>query len=507
MRMAALVSLTVLAACSGVFAAQPIAVNRSFTAQTIEGFGALGAMDLWSAPAPHFTAGSADSAISDLGLSIIRDEIPTDFEPANDNADSNTIAWAGFNLAGSIRNHFAYLRALKARADQLGVPLTVVATVFSPPAWMKTNASINDGGALRADCYGEFAEYCVAYVRALKDSTGIDVRLLALQNEPTFSRPTPSCVYTTAQLTALLKGVAARIRSAGLPTQLTFHDDFFGPGTAGTMLVNLMRDSTVRALAQTLSVHVDASAFSSTAVTFWRSIATPAEGYNQSIWVTYPWGATGGWNGAWTLAQHIHTALRSGHARAWVHGQLGAPSTSGASALLVDGAPSAHYWVTKSFARFVRPGSISVGVSGPGYAQCMAAYHAADSTLTVVALNTGSAPLNVAVVDTSRIAPPRYRVYRTSQSQNCVDLGVLDERDSIALPAQSITTFIGRDSLREPPVSLRNASRSNSWRPATVVVAYDLRGRRLASGHVSLGVNVTSQAGRVSHAFSVCGSR
>lgn len=62
--------------------------------------------------------------------------------------------------------------------------LTVVASPWSAPAWMKTSHSLIKG-RLDPAHYDDFARYLVSYAKAMK-ATGIPVNLLTIQNEPNF---------------------------------------------------------------------------------------------------------------------------------------------------------------------------------------------------------------------------------------------------------------------------------------------------------------------------------
>ena len=47
--------------------------------------------------------------------------------------------------------------------------LELLASPWSPPAWMKTNSDMCHGGKLKEDCYGAFAEYLIRYLQACRD--------------------------------------------------------------------------------------------------------------------------------------------------------------------------------------------------------------------------------------------------------------------------------------------------------------------------------------------------
>jgi glucosylceramidase len=74
----------------------------------------------------------------------------------------------------------------------------LVASPWSPPAWMKTNAQLAHGGSLRSDCAAAWAACYVRFVKAMRED-GIPVWALTVQNEPDAAQPWESCLYTPWQ--------------------------------------------------------------------------------------------------------------------------------------------------------------------------------------------------------------------------------------------------------------------------------------------------------------------
>ena len=68
------------------------------------------------------------------------------------------------------------------RAIAINSQLTVIATPWSAPAWMKSSNSLI-AGTLRTDAYPAFAEYLRRYVSAFA-SEGVPIAALTVQNEP-----------------------------------------------------------------------------------------------------------------------------------------------------------------------------------------------------------------------------------------------------------------------------------------------------------------------------------
>ena len=68
--------------------------------------------------------------------------------------------------------------------------LTIMASPWSAPAWMKTNKS-SIGGSLLTSCYQVYADYFVRYVEEM-NKEGICIDALTVQNEPLHPGNNPS---------------------------------------------------------------------------------------------------------------------------------------------------------------------------------------------------------------------------------------------------------------------------------------------------------------------------
>ncbi|PWN32809.1 glycoside hydrolase, partial [Meira miltonrushii] len=65
--------------------------------------------------------------------------------------------------------------------------LIVMASPWSPPAWTKGNTRGSlQGGSILQQYEGAFGDYLVKFVKTLKESKGITVKVLSLQNEPLY---------------------------------------------------------------------------------------------------------------------------------------------------------------------------------------------------------------------------------------------------------------------------------------------------------------------------------
>ncbi|MFW6361886.1 MAG: glycoside hydrolase family 30 protein, partial [Spirochaetota bacterium] len=79
-----------------------------------------------------------------------------------------------------------------------GRPLFLLASPWSPPAWMKSNGRMNGGGTLLPEFRRTWADYYVRYVQAMA-ARGIKIAALTVQNEPAAEQLWDSCLYSAAE--------------------------------------------------------------------------------------------------------------------------------------------------------------------------------------------------------------------------------------------------------------------------------------------------------------------
>ncbi len=87
---------------------------------------------------------------------------------------------------------------------------------WSPPAFMKTNASMLHGGSLKYNYYQPWANYFVKYIKELEKNE-IPVWGLTIQNEPMATQIWESCIYTAEQERDFLKNhLGPTLKKSGL---------------------------------------------------------------------------------------------------------------------------------------------------------------------------------------------------------------------------------------------------------------------------------------------------
>lgn len=123
----------------------------------------------------------------------------------------------------SIAHDLADVVPLTRQALQLNPSLTVMASPWTAPAWMKDSGSLN-GGWLKAEDYGAYASYFVKYLQAYRDQ-GVPVSYVTAQNEPTCCSGYPSMSWNASGLAYFTKSeLLPKLQAAGLSTKVLAHD-------------------------------------------------------------------------------------------------------------------------------------------------------------------------------------------------------------------------------------------------------------------------------------------
>ena len=93
---------------------------------------------------------------------------------------------------------------IKQAAAAAGGKLTLYASPWSPPAWMKDNNDILHGGKLKTEYYQAWANYFAKFIKAY-EKEGIPVWGLTIQNEPMAKQTWESCIFTAEEERDFLK--------------------------------------------------------------------------------------------------------------------------------------------------------------------------------------------------------------------------------------------------------------------------------------------------------------
>lgn len=103
----------------------------------------------------------------------------------------------------SLQHDEQWLIPLLQRAKARSRQLQLLASPWSPPAWMKTNGCMLRGGRLRSECRAAWACYIDRYLTEM-ERRGLPIRFLTVQNEPEALQTWESCLYTPQEEVELI---------------------------------------------------------------------------------------------------------------------------------------------------------------------------------------------------------------------------------------------------------------------------------------------------------------
>lgn len=214
-----------------------ITINPDSSYQTMEGLGV--AVPQWLYGSNNSTT-IANMMVNDLGASMLRVYPEADFNPS---------AGQFRPAAPNTTNQFTVVQ----RAVAAGMP-RVILSVFSPPAWMKDNNSLVDGGHLLPDMYDDYAEYYTRYVQAVNSAASTSVYAVSPENEPEWAQWYDSCIFTYAEMRDATIAIGRRLETAGLPTKL-FGAETLISANWGPYYGTAMADTACARILDVLAVH------------------------------------------------------------------------------------------------------------------------------------------------------------------------------------------------------------------------------------------------------------
>ena len=212
-----------------------VVVDPTLTYQTMQGFGGAitdsAASVLYTLPATQRAAvmSSLFNPVTGDGLDYLR-------QPIGGSDFVTTAAYTYDDLASgqtdygmqefSIAHDQAQILPLLRQARALNPRLKIIATPWSPPAWMKTGGSLI-GGRLISDprIYHSYALYLLKFLEAYRDN-GVTVDAITVQNEPQNRTPSgyPGTDMPSWQEAAVIEDLGPMLRSAHLDTQIFAYD-------------------------------------------------------------------------------------------------------------------------------------------------------------------------------------------------------------------------------------------------------------------------------------------
>ena len=101
--------------------------------------------------------------------------------------------------------------------------IKILASPWSPPAWMKTNNDTR-GGSLKPEYYHAYAKYFVKYIQQMKEQ-GIDIDAVTIQNEPLHPGNNPSLLLLAPDEAIFIKDhLGPLFKKNNISTKIIIYD-------------------------------------------------------------------------------------------------------------------------------------------------------------------------------------------------------------------------------------------------------------------------------------------
>jgi glucuronoarabinoxylan endo-1,4-beta-xylanase len=418
--------------CAPHSQAQTATVYWNNVEQLIDGFGASDAGE--SGPMSSAQAALMFSPSAGIGLSLLRTAVPDDGSCSTVNA---TCAGEVSDMQLAIANG-----------------ARVWSTPWSPPASMKSNGSVDNGGSLLVGSYGAYATYLANYVKSLSSLYGINLYALSVQNEPEKNVYYDSAIWSAADFDAFI----------GTNLGPTFASDGLSP------LIIMPETSTW----QDLGAYASANMSDSTAAQYVSIYAT--HDYSHAAASAYPLGRAYGkrlWEteicddlsgifdpsmtSALQYAQYINDWMTIANANAWHFWWLYGSSDDDQALVDRSGTVSKRLYMIGNYSKFVRPGFYRIDATAtPQSGVSVSAYkNSTSGALVMVVINQNSSNVSQSFtlngVTASSVTP-----WITSASFDLVqqsEVSVSGGSFTYDLPESSITTFVGNTTIVSAPSS------------------------------------------------------
>ena len=300
----------------------------------------------------------------------------------------------------SIEKDERYIIPVLRAALAVNPKIKILATPWSPPAWMKSNDSLVQG-SLRPDDYDAMARYFVKFVKAY-ERAGIPIFDVTMQNEPlNIEADYPSLLMSSSEQAAFLgTALGPAFRAAGLRTKIFIFDHNWD---LTHYPIEVLSDARAAAYTSGIAIHC-----------YGGNAAAQSELHerypNLPIWLTECSG--GSWQKGNLLDEQVRLIIDS--TRNWSHSVIlwnlaldqnhephlgGCKNCRGVITVKTDdgtgeAVPTVDFTALAHVSKFVRPGArrIESNTFGPGSLEDVA-FRNPDGSIVLLVLNSGSKPI------------------------------------------------------------------------------------------------------------------
>jgi glucuronoarabinoxylan endo-1,4-beta-xylanase len=393
-----------------------VTVDPTKTHQVVDGFGEA---DVWQGSSSATMQTLLWDPVNGIGLNLLRVGID------GTSGSPNIMGAAGY-ADGTACVKFN------------GSDCKVWAAPWSPPANMKDNNNVNNGGHLNSSNYAAWAKVLAGFPAFYKSKGGVDLYAISAQNEPDFAPNYQSCVFNASQMVSFINTLGPLLAALSPSVKVLAAEpdnwgniwggDGYGPA--------IIADSMANMYVGPIATHDYGN---TSAGTYGRP--APPSNNTHHVWETE---CTPGDTGPITIATMIYAAFSTGGVNGWHYWWTQALVPNASS-------PPAQVWALGNFSKYVRPGYYRVDVSNAPKASgttplVVAFTNLSDGTVSIVVVNGGSAA-NLSFFVAGTAWPASVTPYVTTSSSKLAAgsaISVSGGRFSASLAAQSVTTFVGK---------------------------------------------------------------
>lgn len=326
---------------------------------------------------------------------------------------------------------------------------------WSPPASYKTTNNVNGGSFIGTPAnYATYADHLANYVATARNTYGIQLDAVSVQNEPNYSTDYESCVWTGQQIHDFVPYLSAALAARGVgSTRILL------PESANwefSLAVPTMNDPATAAKVGILGGHNYGS--SAAPVT---QFGTPVP---KPLWETEHYIATQNpaANGM-ELAEEIHEFMTRAEANAYHYWWLRSSGT-GSLAGNSTATPAKRLYVMGQFSKFIRPGFHRVAV--------------ANDTTALVSAYQGPEAQDLVIVAANPTAWPVTQTFDLSSCPPVTSLNRWVTSDSLSLASQPPVSVVdGAFTYEIPAFTIVTFSPGNGPRPFVALAASDNNNR------------------------------
>lgn len=322
----------------------------------------------------------------------------------------------------------------------------VWSTPWSPPPQFKSNGNVNGGNFLSASNQA-YANLLASYVVNMKNSYGINIYALSVQNEPDVSASYESCLWTAQQFHDFVPYLSSALTASNAASTkiIISEDEYWETNYYATA----MMDSAVATNVSIVACHDYSGSppndtpttlplYANTNVATWETETSKLSGngaFDSSITDAIYW------------AGRIHQFMTLAQVNAWHYWWLISNNPDNEGLTDTNGIPAKRMYVLGQYSRFVRPNNYRMDLANYNpYAVLGSAYKdPASGNFAIVISNTNNAATTQSFYFTNFTATT-VTPWITSSNLSLAPqsaVTVTNSAFSYVIPGMSVVTFVG----------------------------------------------------------------